>query len=488
MSPDYIGLMHALMPEMALVLGALIVLGFDLITGQRRTAAERLRAAVTLGGFAVVVAAGGAMAAGFGGPVFGGVLTLDTIGLFTRLGVLLLALLSLTLAPGTSKLRNPAEFVAVILFATVGFTLMAVAQQLLLVFLAIELASLSLYILAGFDKTRPESAEAALKYFLFGGMAAAFMLFGFSLLYGLTGSIELHLMSESLAAGTSGPLLKVALVMVLVAFGFKAAAAPFHLWAPDVYEGAPPASTALIASASKFAGVTVFLRLLWPGLGTQAGSLVEPLHQVGWLNVVALIAFASLLLGNLVALAQSNVRRLLAYSAIAHAGVMLIGVMVTGVAGEGPLMYYMLTYGLATVGAFGVIGIVDRAGGCHKISDLAGLHKRSPLLAGMLMIYLLSLAGVPPLAGFFGKFAIFAEALSIRGATSPVGALSLLAIGLSAVALYYYLLVLKAALVTAPKAKDRPIQVSLDVTVPLVVAAVLLIGLGLWPSMILNLF
>ena len=237
MSPDYIGLMHALMPEMALVLGALIVLGFDLITGQRRTAAERLRAAVTLGGFAVVVAAGGAMAAGFGGPVFGGVLTLDTIGLFTRLGVLLLALLSLTLAPGTSKLRNPAEFVAVILFATVGFTLMAVAQQLLLVFLAIELASLSLYILAGFDKTRPESAEAALKYFLFGGMAAAFMLFGFSLLYGLTGSIELHLMSESLAAGTSGPLLKVALVMVLVAFGFKAAAAPFHLWAPDVYEG-----------------------------------------------------------------------------------------------------------------------------------------------------------------------------------------------------------------------------------------------------------
>ncbi len=488
MSADYLGLTHALLPELSLVLGALIVLGFDLITGKRRTMTERLSAASTLGGFAVVVAAAEAVAAGMGGPVFGGVLTLDTLGLFTRLGVLLLALLAITLAPGTVKFRHPAEFVAVMLFATAGFTLMAVAQQLLLVFLAVELASLSLYILVGFDKSRPESAEAALKYFLFGGMAAAFMLFGFSLLYGLTGSIELPVIAASLAAGTAGPLLKVALVMVLVAFGFKAAAAPFHLWAPDVYEGAPPASSALIASASKFAGVTVFLRLLWPGLGAQAGSFVDPIHQSGWLTVVALMAFASLLLGNLVALAQSNVRRLLAYSAIAHAGIMLMGVMVAGVAGVGPLMYYVLTYGLATIGAFGVIGIVDRAGSCQHISDLAGLHKRSPLLAGLLLIYLLSLAGVPPLAGFFGKFAVFTEALAVGGATTPLGVLALLAIALSAVALYYYLLVLKAALVTPPKEEDSSVHVSLDVAVPLVVSAALLIGLGLWPSVIMNLF
>ncbi|MCF7686894.1 MAG: NADH-quinone oxidoreductase subunit N [Cephaloticoccus sp.] len=488
MSPDYNGLFHALLPETALVLGALIVLGFDLITGRRRSREERLRAAAMLGGFAVVVAAAETVAAGLMGPVFGGVLMLDTLGLFTRMGVLLLALLAISLAPGTVKFRHPAEFVAVLLFATAGFTLMAVAQQLLLVFLAVELASLSLYILAGFDKQKPDSAEAALKYFLFGGMAAAFMLFGFSLLYGLSGSIELPQIAAALAAGSGGPLLQVALVMVLVAFGFKAAAAPFHLWAPDVYQGAPPAATALIASASKFAGVTIFVRLLWPGLGSLAGHYDASLQGAGWLTAVALIALASLLVGNLAALAQSNVRRLLAYSAIAHAGVMLIGVMVTGVAGVGPLMYYVMTYGLATIGAFGVIGILDQSGGCQKITDLAGLHRRSPLLAGVLLVYLLSLAGVPPLAGFFGKFAVFAEALAIGGATTPVGVLALLAIALSAVALYYYLQVLKQALVKAPAPAAPRIPVSLDLAVPLVMAAGLLLGLGLWPSVILNLF
>ncbi|MFI5357092.1 MAG: NADH-quinone oxidoreductase subunit N [Opitutales bacterium] len=488
MSPDYAGLFSALRPEAALVVGALVVLGFDLLAGCKRTRDERLRAAATLGGFAIVAAAAETVAAGVGGPVFGGVLMLDTLGLFARMGVLLLALLSLSLVPATVKFRHPAEFVAVILFATAGFTLMAVAQQLLLVFLAIELASLSLYVLAGFDQTRPESAEAALKYFLFGGMAAAFLLFGFSLFYGLTGSIELGAIGLALASGSGGPLLTVALVMVLVAFGFKAAAAPFHLWAPDVYQGAPASSAALIASASKLAGVTVFVRLLWPGFGAAAGGFAHPFEHAGWLTAVALISAASLLLGNLAALAQSNVRRLLAYSAIAHAGVMLIGVMVAGVAGVGPLMYYALTYGLATVGAFGVIGVVEQAGGCQNISDLAGLHRRSPLLAGVLLVYLLSLAGVPPLAGFFGKFVVFAAALGVGGAASPVGLLALLGIALSAVALYYYLVVLRQALVEAPAPEAKRIAVSSDIAVPLLISAVLLLALGVWPSAILHLF
>src|SRR5690606_27529518 len=162
-----------------------------------------------------------------------------------------------------SRLRNPAEYVAVILFASAGFTIMAVAQQLLVAFLGLELASLSLYVLAGFDKSRPESAEAALKYFLFGGMSAAFLLFGFSLLYGITGTIELTEIARQLQSMRTEPLLIVALVMVLVAFGFKSAAAPFHLWAPDVYQGAPAPSAALIASASKLAGFTLFSRMLW---------------------------------------------------------------------------------------------------------------------------------------------------------------------------------------------------------------------------------
>src|SRR5687768_5210246 len=207
---------------------------------------------------------------------------------------------------------------------------MAVAQQLLIAFLALELASLSLYVLAGFDKTRAESAEAGLKYFLFGGISAAFLLFGFSLIYGLTGSIEFTTISAKLRGMPADPLLIVALVMIIVAFGFKAAAAPFHLWAPDVYQGAPAPSAALIASASKLASFVLFARLLWAGAGPAAGSVSTLDTLPGWLPVLALLALASLLLGNLAALAQSNLRRLLAYSAIAHSGGLLLGVMAAG--------------------------------------------------------------------------------------------------------------------------------------------------------------
>ncbi len=489
MNPDYVGLARGLLPEFSLVLGALCVLGFDLLRGKDRSHDERLRAAVSLGMVCIVFAAYYAYRIGTDGPVFGGVLMLDSLALITRLGILTLGLFTLGLLPGAVRQRHPSEYVAVILFAMAGFTLMAAAQQLLLVFLGIELASLSLYVLAGFDKTRPESAEAALKYFLFGGMASAFLLFGFSLIYGLTGSIELGLIANAFNTGSGGPLLSVALVMVVVAFGFKAAAAPFHLWAPDVYQGAPASSSALIASASKLAGVVVFTRLLWSGLGSTAGVVEASLHNTGWLTVIAVVSAASLLLGNLAALAQTNVRRLLAYSAISHAGIMLIGVMVAGKsgAGPGPLVYYAITYGLATVGVFGVISVVERAtGSCQKITDLAGLYKRSPLLAGCLFIYILSLAGIPPLAGFFGKFAVFAAALQMGGIASPMGWLSLFGIGLSAVALYYYLVVLKQALVSPGDVTCRRISIPVDVSFILVVAAALLVVLGLFPSVILR--
>ena len=486
---NYTELLHALLPETALVVGALLALTFDLIFGARQTRESRLHAAVIIGSLAVVAAMYGAFSVGLADSAFGGVLVLDELTLASRLGVLMLAWLSLTLTGSTARLRHPAEFVAIVLFATAGFTLMAAAQQLLVAFLALELASLSLYILAGFDKSRPESAEAALKYFLFGGMSAAFLLFGFSLIYGLTGSIELHPIADQLARQGQSPLLSLALVMVLVAFGFKAAAAPFHLWAPDVYEGAPVVSSALIASASKLAGFTLFVRLLWPGFGPAAGSVSTAVGSPGWLPIVACLSAASLLLGNFAALAQSNVRRLLAYSAIAHAGVMLLGVIVAGDAGLGPLFYYVFTYGLATVGAFAVIAVVERAGRCQKITDLAGLYRRSPLLAGCFAVYLLSLAGIPPLAGFFGKFTIFAAALKLGGLAGPAGWLALLAIALSAVALYYYLVMLKQALVAAPAdTASAPVPVPADAAIVLVFTALLLVLLGLFPSLVLRIF
>ena len=489
MNLNYGELFHALRPEAALVVGALLVLGLDLATGRGRTAVARLMTSTSIALAAVALAAWFACAPTTQGNVFGGALVLDSLTLVTRLGVLVLAGLTLALLPGVARLRQPAEYVAVVLFATVGFTLMAAAQQLLIAFLALELASLSLYVLAGFDKSRAESAEAALKYFLFGGVSAAFLLFGFSLLYGLTGTIDLPEMAVRLrTVPTSAPLV-VALVMVLVAFGFKAAAAPFHLWAPDVYQGAPASSAALIASASKLAGFALFVRLLWGGLGPVANANLAAGDPPGWITVVVVLAAVSLLLGNIAALAQSNVRRLLAYSAIAHAGVLFLGVITAGKFGPGALIYYAATYGLATVGAFGVIAVIDRAGGCHEFSDLAGLHRRSPLLAMCLLVFILSLAGIPPLAGFFGKFLVFSQTLRLHGLAHPAGWLALLAIALSAVALYYYLLILKPALVApASHAADTPIKVPLPAAVALLGTALLLVGLGSFPSVLLRLF
>lgn len=490
MNLSYAELFRALLPETVLVVGALAVLGYDLAAGKSKTAAQRLRSSTYIGLGTLLAAIYGTIFAGnTAGDVFGGAFILDNLTLATRLGVIALGGLTLALLPGVARLRHPVEYVAIILLATSGFTLMAGVQQLLVAFLAIELASLSLYVLAGFDKSRPESAEAGLKYFLFGAMSAAFLLFGFSLLYGLTGSLHLPTIAQSLLLQGMSPLLIIGLTMILVAFGFKAAAAPFHLWAPDVYQGAPASSAALIASASKLAGFVLFTRLLWPGLGPTAGQVIDWPMGVGWLPIVAVLALASLFVGNLAALAQSNVRRLLAYSAIAHAGALLLGVAAAGRAGPGPMFYYAATYGVATVGVFGVIAIIERAGRCQEITDLAGLYKRSPLLAGVLAVFVLSLAGIPPLAGFFGKFAVFAAVLKMGGLEGPAGWLTFAAIALSAVALYYYLIILKQALVAAPRddaAASIPTPVLAGLS--LLVAAALVIYLGLFPTQVLHLF
>ncbi len=488
MTSNYLELLHAFLPEASLLIGALLALTLDLTVARNHDGATRLRTSVWIALIAIAAACYHTIDAGFAGDAFGGVLILDSLTRATRLGVLVLAAFTLALAPGVMRLRNPAEYVAIVLFATCGFTLMAAAQQLLVAFLALELASLSLYVLAGFDKTRPESAEAALKYFLLGGISAAFLLFGFSLIYGLTGSIELGEIARQLSVMPANPLLVVALVMVLVAFGFKAAAAPFHLWAPDVYEGAPASSAALIASASKLAGFTLFVRLLWTGFGPASGSLASSGGASGWITVVAVISAVSLLLGNIAALAQSNVRRLLAYSAIAHAGAMLLGVIAAGRAGPSPLFYYAATYGLATVGAFGVIAVVERNGRCQSLTDLAGLHRRSPLLAGCLLVFVLSLAGIPPLAGFFGKFIVFAAALKLGGLGTSAGWLTLLAIAMSAVGLYYYLLILKQAVIARPAADAPPLVVPAGAAAALVLIAALLLALGVFPSLLLRMF
>jgi NADH-quinone oxidoreductase subunit N len=381
---------------------------------------------------------------------------------------------------------NVGEYLALILLATVGMMFLVSARDVLMIFVALEMTSLSLYVLTAFNKRNVKSAEAALKYFLFGGMAAAFMLFGLSLLYGLSGSTNLHEIALALKGRGLDPLLVVAIVVTVIGFGFKVAAVPFHLWAPDAYEGAPTPSAALIASGSKVASFFIFAQVMAIGFAGAEGSGAWRGFVSGWMPAVALVAALSMVLGNLVALAQSNVKRLIAYSAIAHAGYALLGILANDERGLAGLVYYVITYGLTTVGAFGVVGIVENLKGDSNLSDFAGLSRRAPVTAFCMMIFMLSLAGIPPLAGFFGKFYVFYAAAQAGTPSMGLLWLVILAVAMSAVSFYYYLKVLKQIYVAEGTDKTDVINVPLLQQVALGVIALLVVTLGCFPNLLVG--
>jgi len=302
------------------------------------------------------------------------------------------------------------------------------------------------------------------------------MLFGFSYLYGLTGSTNLSDISAALATQGTSPLLVVALVLITAGLGFKVAAVPFHLWAPDTYQGAPAPVAALIASGSKVASFAVLIALTGGVIGSQPlGS------SPTWIVLLVWMAAGSILLGNLAALVQTSVRRLLAYSAIAHAGYMLLGIAAHTAQSGAAVLYYAVTYALTTVGAFGVIAVVERSAGTDRMDGFAGLSRRNPLLAGTMLVFLLSLAGIPPLVGFWAKFNLFAAVLRSPFAghwALPLVAMALLA---SAVSLYYYLQVLKRVYV-AKATQAEPMQVSLLELTTLVLIALAVGLLGIFPN------
>ncbi|HLP78330.1 MAG TPA: NADH-quinone oxidoreductase subunit N, partial [Candidatus Paceibacterota bacterium] len=282
------------------------------------------------------------------------------------------------------------------------------------------------------------------------------------------------------------PLLIVSIVMVVIGFGFKVAAVPFHLWAPDAYEGAPTPSAAFIASGSKVASFFIFAKVMMFGFAGVEGSGAWRNFASGWVPTVAAIAALSMILGNLAAIVQNSVRRLLAYSAIAHAGYALLGILSNSEQGVSSLIYYVLTYGLTTVGAFGVVAVVEQGTGGDKLSDFAGLSRRAPVVSFCMFIFMLSLAGIPPLAGFFGKFYVFAAVVK---AGSNLGLLWLvvLAIAMSAVSLFYYLQVLKRIYVADVPAGAQPIKVPVLNQVVLAIIALVILILGCAPSLVLNL-
>jgi NADH-quinone oxidoreductase subunit N len=500
---NYADLFRVTLPETALEIAALIVLVVDLGFLRKAALKTRVTTAAFLGVFGCAAALLAMPLQAYGGlSAPNGDLLLSTGGYSTvaQVGILFLTVLTLFLFIDSDFTRHAGEFVAVVLMAAAGGLLISSAQDLLVIFVALELLSLGLYILAAFAKKSGKSAEGALKYYLFGSMSAAFLLFGFSYLYGLAGSTNLQrimLATFGPTAVSASPLLYVALVMIAAGLGFKVAAVPFHLWAPDAYEGSPAPSAAFIASVSKVASFALLI-----GISTTAvhvfgdakvvrfvtfQSVPMPRYigfQGPWSVVVTLIATASMVLGNLAALAQVSVRRLLAYSAIAHAGYILLALAYfsQSTMSANAIQYYILTYGLTTIGAFGAVGVVEKATGSDRMDAFLGLHGRNPLLAAVLLVLFLSLAGIPPLVGFWAKFNLFAAVLKVGAGVVPF-TLVALAVGMSAVSLYYYLQVLKRVYVM-PAVDETPMRSNAITMSVLVLIAVGVVVLGCFPALL----
>jgi NADH-quinone oxidoreductase subunit N len=475
---NYLDLLRLAAPEAVIVITALVVLALGL-------AKER-----TLGMCSAVAAAGllFASAAVLMLPpqanLFHGMLVITPLNSLFKIICLSLAFFTVILARGDGSSRHHGEYLALLLLATIGLLLLVGSEELLMIFIGLELTGLSLYIMAGFDKSDVRSAEAGLKYFLFGSTASAFTLFGLSLIYGMCGTTGLAAIGAKLVGMPVQPLLFLGIVMTVIGFAFKIAAAPFHLWAPDAYQGAPVPSAAFIASGSKVASFVVLGKIVLVSFAPAQGSAAWHAMTAGWAPVLAVLAALSILLGNLVALAQSNVRRLLAYSAVAHAGYTLLGLIAGGREGFSATLFYTTIYAFTLVGAFGVVALVRRETGGDDLVHFSGLRSRSPLLAGCMAIFMLSLAGLPPLAGFFGKFYLFSAAMR---AGDNHGLLWLVALALfgSLISFYYYLIVLKVVFLEAePAARARRLAIKLDFlqTASMAVLAGIVLVLGLFPA------
>ena len=414
---------------------------------------------------------------GRGGVSFG-VVSADNFGLFVTLVLVVVGVLTVALSAQVVERDqiNEGEYYALTLFAVGGMILMATATDLLVIFIALEILSLSVYILTGIRRESKNAAEAAFKYFLLGAFSSAFFLYGVAFTYGITGTTrldEIVVVMSRLSAG-SEVLSYIAMGLLLVGFAFKVSAVPFHMWTPDAYEGAPAVVTAFMSAGVKAAAFAAFVRVFMSAFGGL---------QPQWEPVIWMLSAASMILGAVAGVVQRKVRRMLAYSSIAHAGYLMMAMAAGNEAGKGAILFYLLTYALTSVGAFGVTALVatrDNAG--DELSDYAGLGTRQPLLAFLMTIFLLSLGGFPPLAGFIGKWYLFSAAVS----AGDYG-LAIIGVLTSVVSVFFYLRIVvmmymadqpSTAAVTAPSAAS---------IVALGIPTLATFYLGLLPSRVLEL-
>lgn len=488
----------ALVPELSLLILLAIILFYDrLIKPEER---RRVGLLTAWGAFITLLLTMG-LWLGLDQPnnltavnenMWGGMIRFDLVTLVFRVMFLVALMLTALISLDVPRLQK-GEYYTLLVAATIGFSLMAASTDLIMIYVALETASISSYILAGFVTDEKRSAEAGMKYFVYGAFATGVMLYGMSLLYGVTGQTNLYeigrlamglplpeSMQQMMQAGQMvveevrfiqgiNSVFLLSAVMIVVGFCFKISAVPFHFWTPDIYEGAPTPFTGFVSTASKAAGFAVLIRVF------TSGALGVPADTSMWWAMLVAMTIITMTLGNFVAIFQSNLKRLLAYSSIAQAGYALIGLVTLTSDGSGATMYYLLMYIFTNIAAFGVIVVVSNRIGSDELKDFSGLSRRSPYLALVMLFALLSLSGIPPTAGFFGKFFLFRAAVD-----AGLWWLALIGILNAFVALYYYLSAVKYMYLYRSDDEDAPIPVSRGTQVGLAVSTFFVLFLGIF--------
>jgi NADH-quinone oxidoreductase subunit N len=476
----------SILPEIIVSVTGVVIMMVDAFS--KKEDARRRSAVIALVGLTAALAAIIALWAGYW-PVlestaFGGMVVVDELRLFFSMIVVVVGLIASLMA--TQFLRDEqlpgGEFYILLMFAITGMLLLTAAADLVMVFLGLEISSITTYVMACYRRNDPRSNESSLKYFLLGSFSTAFLLYGLALTYGATGTTNIASIYQAISGGsvTYPQLLFIGAAMMLVGFGFKVASVPFHLWTPDVYEGAPTLVTAFLATAAKASVFAAFLRVFTIGLNATNSPLGAELHAA-WTGAISVIAVLTMTLGNVIALSQKNIKRMLAYSSIAHAGYALVGFLTGDYA---PVAFYMLTYSVMNLGAFIVVQLFAKAGDVRtEIADYAGVGFKVPELSFPLAIFLLSLAGIPPTAGFMGKFFVFKFAWDVA---PNLHWLVIAAIINSIISVYYYLYPIVVMFFRPlPERYERP-QVTGALAVALAATLLATFYLGILPNRVLT--